>query len=226
MKRHAVGVLAILVAGCGLALAQGAFTVSTAGPPPSDVPAAIAGALLPQGTKVLNGQDTLCQMWWSKLVPTQAASGASPDVLHGNLAVGTFLGVVQFPKQTTDFRGQSIKPGFYTMRYALVPTDGNHMGVSTYRDFVLLSPLAADTDTTKTLSLDDLLKLSRQASGTGHPAVMSVAPASPSGTPFPGVFQDDSGHTVLEIHLTGKGANGEANQDFPFALIVVGQYQG
>ena len=54
------------------------------------------------------------------------------DVLYGALPEGALLGVVHFPKATTDFRSQTIKAGFYTLRYGLIPQDGNHMGVNPY----------------------------------------------------------------------------------------------
>ncbi len=94
------------------------------------------------------------------------------------------------------------------------------MGVNPYRDFVLLSPVAADTQVDKTLKLEDLLRLSRQASGTPHPAVMSLVPAS-QGTTFPSAVQDDKGHWVLQVKVQGKSAAGD--QDYPIGLILIGK---
>src|SRR5205085_8813273 len=115
----------------------------------------------------------------------------------GTLSAGEFVGLLHFPKAGSDFRAQPIKAGYYTMRYALIPQDGNHMGVSPNRDFILLSSVSADTDPAKNPSFNDLLKLSRQASGTNHPAIISLAPVRDQS--FPSAVQDDQGHWMLQV---------------------------
>jgi len=131
--------------------------------------------------------------------------------------MGEFVGIMHLPMAGSDFRCQSIKPGYYTMRYALIPQDGNHMGVSPNRDFVLLTPVSADADPAKAVGFNDLVKLSKQASGTNHPAVISLAAATAQN--FPSVGQDDQGHWMLQVKLpTSSG-------ELPFALILVGQAQ-
>ena len=95
---------------------------------------------------------TLCEVWLRKTLPTSANPNTSSDVLYGALPEGAFLGVLHFPNATTDFRSQTIKAGFYTLRYALIPQDGNHMGVNPYRDAFVLAPVSADTDPDKVLS--------------------------------------------------------------------------
>ena len=58
----------------------------------------------------------------------------------------SLLGVVRYPERFRDRRGQTIKPGVYTMRYSFYPMNGNHQGVALQRDFAILSPAASDTD--------------------------------------------------------------------------------
>jgi hypothetical protein len=169
--------------------------------------------------KVTNDQGAaVCEAWLAKAITTSASPSASADVLFGALSVGTFVGVVHFPAATTDFRSQSIKPGFYSVRYGLIPQDGNHMGVNPTRDAFVLSPVAVDTDPSKTLSFDDLVKLSRQASGTPHPGFLVGAPVN--GTTFPSVYKDDSGN--WDLQLKGHGMSG----DLPLAFTVAGHWQG
>ena len=202
-----------------LAWGQGAYKIGTAPlSAASDMPQALHSALQPQGERLVDGKGTtVCDIWFSKSVPAQAASNSTGDVLYGGLSAGEFVGVLHFPAAGSDFRGQSIKPGYYTMRYALIPQDGNHMGVSPNRDFILLSPIAVDTDPSKTIAFNDLVKMSKQASGTNHPAVLSLA--SPNAQNFPAVGQDDQGHWMVEVKLpTSSG-------ELPFAMVLVGQAQ-
>lgn len=199
-----------------LAWAQGSYKAEPVGPlTASDVPKALEDALSPEGARLVNDKGaTVGELWTLKSVALGAANSSS-DALYSSLSVGTLVGVVHFPAQSNDFRGQTIKAGYYTLRYGKMPQDGNHMGANPYPDFLLLSPVSADTQLTP-LKLDDLLNLSRKASGTAHPAVMSLVPVA-SGAKFPSAAGDDKGDEALQVKLSGGG------QQVPIALILVGQ---
>jgi hypothetical protein len=189
--------------------------VSTA----ADVPKTLQDLLDPQGTRVVDGQGTaLCEIWLRKSLPANPTPSNSSDILYGALAEGALVGVLHFPAEAADFREQAIKPGYYTLRYALIPQDGNHMGVNPYRDAIVLGPVAADTMPDAVLKFDDLVKLSRQASGTPHPALLVMGQAS--GDSFPSVVKDDQGHWNLQVKLHGQSG------DIPVAVTVVGKWEG
>jgi hypothetical protein len=207
-----------------LALGQGSYKAVTGGAPSAGIPGSVRGALAAQSVQFENAQGApLCQIWWRKGIPVTKAS-SSADVIYGGLSMGEFVGVIDFPKAATDYRGQSIKAGDYTLRYALIPQDGNHMGVSSYRDFLLLVPIADDRNPEQTMTFDQVVKASRLAAGTGHPAVMMLDPASQSAAKFPAAVQDDQGNWALDVKLD-VSQGGQAHQ-MPFAMVLVGQYQG
>jgi len=203
----------------GLAFGQ-TYKVQNAGAPAAgQIPQPLQSALESQGVKVQNDQGgTLLEVWFAKTVATNSSASPSSDYLYSSLTDGEFIGVLHFPSPGADFRGQAIKPGFYTLRYGLIPQDGNHMGVNPTRDVLVLCPVAADTDLSANLKFDDLVKLSRQAAGTPHPAFLVAAPVN--GSTFPAVAKDDQDHWNLQVKL--HGSNGE----LPFALTVVGKWQG
>jgi hypothetical protein len=185
----------------------------------SDVPKPAQDLLAAQGMRVVDDQGKpLLEIWLRKAVPASANPNASADILYGALGEGEFLGVVHFPAQSADFRGAKIKPGYYTLRYALIPQDGNHMGVMPYRDAVHLCPVAADTNLEKPLRLSDMLKLGSMVSGTPHPAFLVMAPVS--GSTFPAVVKDDEGYMDLEMKLH------EQSGELPVALTIVGRWSG
>ena len=127
--------------------------------------------LLPNGSAA-------CEIWFRKSLPI-----ADKPIAEGaayRFAESELIGVVRFAKVTADFRGQQIKAGSYTMRYELSPNDGNHLGVSVNRDFVLVLPLDVDKDPQATYNLDQLVALSSQASRTQHAAPMALV--SPGGS--------------------------------------------
>lgn len=139
---------------------------------PEEVSADIAKHLSPQAFKVSSGKRTLCEIWLRKSVPVQADFSPSDTVLYP-FDLGQVVGVVRFPRKTTDFRNQEIAAGVYTLRYGLQPVDGNHVGTSETRDFLLLSPAGEDKDPAK-LEAEDLYKFSRDAAETTHPAIMPL----------------------------------------------------
>ncbi|MGD0130243.1 MAG: hypothetical protein ABSF46_33415 [Terriglobia bacterium] len=217
-RAHAVLLAAQLLL-ASLAFGQ-TYKVETAGAPAAgQVPPAVQNALESQGAKVENGQGgTLLEVWFAKTVATNSSASPSSDYLYPSLTEGEFLGVLHFASAGADFRGQAIKPGFYTLRYGLIPQDGNHMGVNPTRDVLVLCPAAVDTDLSANLKFDDLVKLSRQAAGTPHPAFLVGAPVN--GSSFPAVAKDDQDHWNLQVKLHGSSG------DLPFAFTVVGKWQG
>lgn len=208
--------------------AQGSYKVAAAAlPASSGLSQNLVAAVQQQGASLADASGkTLAEVWLSQSIPTQQNPQNSPDSVYGDIQVGTFVGVLDFPAPDTDYRGQKIKAGFYTLRYAQIPEDGNHMGVSPYPDFVLLVPAAQDTDPGQLMDFKNLLKLSRMATTTGHPAVLSMAPvSSAAGSALPAATQDDQGDCILEIKGESKPAAGGAAQDYPLGIILVGQSQ-
>ncbi|MGH9431670.1 MAG: hypothetical protein ACRD3T_09020 [Terriglobia bacterium] len=215
--------LAVFMLVASFAWAQASYKVAPASlPGSSNVPQSVLGALEAQGESFQNSAGTaICEVWFRKGIPVTKSASSSADVIYGGMSVGEWVGLIHFPQKATDYRGQAIKPGYYTLRYAQIPQDGNHMGVSTYRDFLLMSPVAADTQPNQDLSFDALVKLSRQTAGTGHPAILMLDPAHPSSA-FPGAVADDQGNWTLQVKLD---TNAQPAQ-LPFAVVLVGQYQG
>ncbi len=216
----------LLVAGqfflAALAWGQGAYKAVPSGPVAApEIPNTVEVSLETQGLLFENPQGTpLCEIWWRKGIPsTSVAPSSSGDVLYSGLSMGEFVGLIRFSQTTKDYRGQSIKPGYYALRYALIPQDGNHMGVSSYRDFLLLIPVADDPGPVQTMTFDQVVKASRLTAGTGHPAVMMLAPVSRN-SKFPSAVEDDQGDWMLDVKLNTSGGL------LPFAIVLVGQYQG
>ncbi len=203
----------------GFSFGQGYKVENTGALTASDVPKATQDLLSAQGMKVVSDSGaTLLELWPAKTVPASASPASSSDVLYGAISEGVFLGIVHYPAQSADFRGQPIKPGYYTLRYALIPQDGNHMGVFATRDVVHLCPAASDTSLDKPLGFADMVKMGAAVSGTPHPAFLVMAPVS--GSTFPAVVKDDQGYVDLVMKLH------EQRGELPVALTVVGKWSG
>ena len=197
---------------------QGGYKVESIGAlTATSVSEAVRGTLDAKGVRVISGDGKpLCEIWFRKEIPT--AKAEVPNANFGQIPEGTFVGVINFPAGASDFRGQGIKAGYYTLRYGLILNDGNHLGVSSYRDFVLLCLVAEDKDTTA-LSFDEMVKLSRNASGTGHPSPWNLLPVT-SNEGLPKIVKNDVEHIIVEVKVTTKSG------PLAIGMVVVGKTEG
>jgi hypothetical protein len=191
-------------------------------------PAAVAGAIKDvvgaQGYRVVDDQGKgYAEIWLRKAVPATAKpAGPQGAVLFPILAEGELLGVLRYPGEGHDYRDQTIAGGAYTLRYGLQPVNGDHLGVSTYRDYALLVPAAKDK------SLADLPKKrleeqSAESAGTNHPAVLMLLAAPEGAKSEPSMAHDEALNAwgaVLPLNLEVKGESGPVT--LPIQLIVIG----
>ena len=183
--------------------------IATAAP---GLPAAYAALIQTGGYRVTGPSGPWCEIWFRKSIP----AGAKPadNAIAFPIAQGTLVGVLRFPATGADRRGQTIPPGVYTLRYSNYPVDGSHQGVAPQRDFVLLTPIAGDTDPNATPAFDPLVQMSVKASDTPHPAVLSIE--TPSGSALPAVTKEGDHDWVLNVKIG----------NLPFAVIVAGKVEG
>lgn len=193
--------------------------------PTSGLSTALFNLLDPQGTRLIqlmNGrQFPQCDVWWSKSISTEKNAAASARIVYGNVKPGTLVGVVRYLTKGDDFRDVDLKPGFYTMRYGRIPADGSDGDDSPYRDFAFLIPALADTEIQRSLSTDEVLKLSRLVSGTRDPAILSLVPVNPAYKKFPSVVTDDQGHCTLQVRLRELPAGSDQGEETPLAILLV-----
>ena len=90
------------------------------------------------------------------------------------------------------------------------------LGISTYRDFLLLSPASADQDP-KVLGFDGVVALSKQAIGTSHPASLSIDPPEDAPGAVLSGYKNDSGHDGVVFEVARKPSG-----TIKFGLIVSG----
>jgi hypothetical protein len=194
-------------------------TVETVGPLTDNaVPEGVRQVLDSKGYRLmLDGGAPACELWVRKSVPAQTKKDVE-GVGYPQLAESVLVGIVHFPRAAADFRGQKIPAGFYTLRYALMPNDGNHLGAAPNRDFLLLIPAAADANPNAIFKFQELMALSGGATGTKHPGPLSLV-AADSGV-APSVSKDDQDHWIFSASM--KLGSGE---ELPFALVVKGTTQ-
>lgn len=193
--------------------------------PPSTIAGPLKSELNGQGFRVVDGQGKpYADVWLRKSIPAAGKpSGAKGAVQFPVLGEGELLGVLRFTGEGHDYRDQSIAPGVYTLRYGLQPVNGDHLGVSTYRDYALLLPAGKDTSLTA-IPQKPLQERSAESAGTSHPAVLMLlgAPAGAAKSD-PSIVHDEAKNTwgvVIPLNLSVKGES--APVSLPVQLVVIG----
>jgi hypothetical protein len=194
LKSAAVG---LVVAGFAVTASAQFKVDSSATPAPQELNAAIRDTLAGNALHVTGPSGALCEIWLRKSISPAATPDTSLGVNFGQIPQGALIGAIKFDAKGSDYRNQPIQPGVYTLRFMLQPVDGNHQGVSPYRDYLLAVPATLDTSAAD-LTTDNLLKLSRKAAGTGHPSVWSLVPADSAPATLPGIaHQSDTDAWVV-----------------------------
>jgi hypothetical protein len=214
--RNSIAIAAVFIAFLPHAVAANRKVERIDRPSDSPVATAVWNVLDTKGYQLtLDDGSIACNLWLRKSFPSSGAKEAE-GVLFPEIAPSTLVGVIWFLKPTTDFRGQPVKAGFYTLRYELIPNDGNHLGVSPNRDFVLLVPPASDPDPSAQFKFEELVNLSRRATGTNHPGPLSLVQADST---TPGLSHDDQDHWIFSVKVPASG------EEIPIGLIVKGTAQ-
>lgn len=174
---------------------------------------AIKKAVEEKGYRIVLDDGWTAEFWFARALPiaTKDAAGA----IYPELTNGEFVAVVTFPKGSTDYRGQAIPAGVYTLRYQYLPQDANHMGVSPNPDFLLAIPLAADLDPAASLPYKRMVSLSTKTTGTAHPAVIAMASAGAPGS----VAKDGQGMIILTVEVPSD-TSGKTQK---LGIVVKGQ---
>src|ERR1039457_4086382 len=161
--------------------------------------AALKQAVEDKGYRITLDGGWTAEFWFAKQLKTAAKS--VPGALYSELTNAEFVGVVNLPKGMADFRGQAIPAGVYTLRYQLLPQDGNHMGVAPNPDFLLAIPLASDPNPEQGYLYKKLVALSAKTTGTNHPAVIALDTAGDPSS----VAGDAQGVMVFTVTVPSSG---------------------
>jgi hypothetical protein len=192
----------IAVVALFLSQAAGLAGVTHSDPVPTELAAPVAAKVAPGGVRATVSNKTTLTFWWVK----DLAGAAWAEVPEG-----TLVGAVKIDADMRDIRGGAVKAGVYTLRYGIQPNNDDHYGISPFRNFLLLSPAAVDTDPAAK-DHDGAIELSRQTIGGKHPAVLSIDPPAGKDAPL-SVYTTDLGHKSMIVEV-GK---------LKFGIVLIGR---
>jgi hypothetical protein len=209
---------AVVVVLCAVCFAQGDRAESIGSVSDNAVGEAVRQSLDSKGYRLVLADGTQVGEVWLRRELPEAPKKESAGILYSQLSESELVGVIHFPEAATDFRGQAVAAGFYTLRYGLMPSDGNHLGAAPSRDFLLLIPSASDPDPSSKFDFQKLMSLSRQASASKHPAILSMV--LPGEGKTAALSQDEEDHTVFSGSIKMSGGT-----EMPIAFVVKGVVQ-
>lgn len=192
--------MAVLVTWAAPAIADGFEVAATEAEPPEEVSAEIRDAVGPGSFLVSGGGEDLAEFWLREDPPLLDPPDEVLEVSFGGLEETELMGVVRIEREWKEYKGLAVEPGVYVLRYARRPTDGNHMGVSMYRDFLLLTPADTDREELVDWSRDELHSKSTAVTGTTHPATLALFPVWEE-VPEPAIQENDMGQPMLAVPL-------------------------
>jgi hypothetical protein len=176
---------------------------------PDEISSAVKAVLAPGGATATFGSTTI-DFWWVTSLDVKGKDWTG-------VAEGALVGAMKVSAAFKDIRGRNIKPGAYLLRFAMQPQNGDHLGVSPHREFLIATP-AADDQSAAVLGHDAAVELGAKTTNIAHPAVLSIDPPLATEPPL-SVVQNDAGHTAVVFEVpTPAGA-------FRFGLILVGHIE-
>ena len=188
--------------------------------PPAEIAPAVLSLLSNDEVAVAVAQPAVTlEFWWVKALPMRAGSDGPSWT---DVEEGTLVGAVKLSADYRDIRGRVVRAGVYTLRYGIQPSNGDHLGVSPFRDFLLISPAAVDKDPAPR-GHDGTIELSKQAIGGSHPGVWSIDPPVASEAPLQ-PHKTELGHdaVVMQVPVT---RGGQPAGTLKFGVVLVGKIE-
>lgn len=208
-----VVVTGVLLGICLRASAAQPPTVTTAAVSrPAELAPAVSAALSADVVTVTAGTTKL-EFWWVRSLHLRDGASGAPS--WSDVPDGSLVGALRLGATWTDIRGYTVRPGVYTLRFALQPQNGDHMGISPNREFLLPAP-AADDMALDPVGYDGAVALATKSSRRAHPASIGIDPPSSTARPL-SAATNDLGHQVVIVSVPTS-----AGTPLTFGLVVEG----
>ncbi len=192
---------------------------------PQGLSPAISKLVNPDGFRIAGKKGPIADLWLVRDLAVEPDFKSSLSKLYA-FKPGQLIGALRIADgaEYTDFRGQEMKAGTYTLRYGLQPMDGNHAGTSETSDFLLALPAAIDTKADAIATKEELSEESAKAAGSTHPAIFSLVDPKRASRKAKLEVDDFTEHTILSF--TGEAKEADKSVKLKVRLVVVGQSEG
>ena len=189
--------------------------------PPAEVDPSIRQTLQSKAVQLLDGDKPAYEFWFRSELPLQSKPASPAEGLDA-VKQATLLGAAVVSEPKRDYRDDGLPKGTYTMRFALQPQDGNHLGTAEFLYFAVLTPAKFDTKLDGIADYKALVKASSKETSSDHPVVLSLRPASSDEGEFPKLSEPASEHKSVRVKLPAKVADSDQKASIVFELVYEG----
>ena len=176
MMSRTLPVLVALMLSASSAPAANPFNIKATdkAEPPKELKDSVRKLLAEKSVQFLDDKgNQLAEIWFRKEVPVKATDAQIQNGLtYQEVTPTTLVGAIRIKDTLSDYRKQKIKKGVYTMRLAIQPMDGDHMGTAPHNEFCLLVPAKMD-EKQDIIDAKELREMSAKAIGGSHPGDQS-----------------------------------------------------
>lgn len=192
---------------------------------PEGLSPAIAKLVDARGHRISGPDGPMIEIWLLKSVQIKAGFKPTFTQMYP-FSPGQLIGAMRINKgvEYSDFKGQQMAAGTYTLRYGLQPQDGNHVGTSETYDFLLALPAKGDVKTATIKNFEELAEISAKAAGSTHPAIFSLL--DPKEVNGKAKLEQDGFTEHWVLNFGGKAKSSRKAVELKVRLVVVGQSEG
>jgi hypothetical protein len=213
--------MAMLAAMWAISTQGGELTLAVAEKtPPKALEMAITERLQGKCMQLLDQGKPALEFWFVNEVAL-SQKPAGPAKALDSVKTATLLGAVNVLQARRDYRDDDLPAGVYTMRLALQPNDGNHLGTSEFTWFAALVQAKLDPKPDAITDYKTLVKVSSKETTTDHPIILSLRPAASADGELPKLNEPAPEHKSVRVRLPAK-AGGESTS-LVFELVYEGK---
>lgn len=189
--------------------------------PPEELAADIRAKLQGKAIQLLDGAKPAFEFWLVSEMPLTSKPAGLAKALD-SVGTATLLGAVKVPKPRRDYRDDPLPAGVHTMRLALQPQDGNHLGTAEFGWFAVLVPAALDPKPDAITDYKSLVKASTKLTVTEHPVILSLRPATEEGA-APKLFAPAEEHKSLRVSIPAQVGGKQEKTSLVFEIVYEGK---
>lgn len=188
--------------------------------PPAEISDDLKDRLAGQSCAISEDGEVIFEFWFVKEIALSGKAETAEAAL-AQMPEISFLGVVAVhSEERYDFRDDPIDPGIYTMRLALQPQDGNHMGTAPFDTFAILVPFAKDASLDGFPDHDSLVDTSSEDTIAEHPPILSIQPMKSAEGEFPRLDEGGDDWRFLSIQFPVN--DGDKSKGVPLQFVYDG----
>ena len=186
--------------------------------PPSELSEAIKSKLDTAVVEVREGDTLLYEFWFPSVTQLEPKQAKDSSVLD-QLPVACLIGAAKIHRDKRDYRDDDLYSGVHTIRFALQPQDGNHLGSSEYPYFGLLVMAENDRSLDGIKTYKQLTKASSLDTASEHPIILSLRPAISEAEKYT-LVEPAPDHEAIRIEINAN--DGDDAKVVKFDLVVKG----